>query len=313
MNLHPNFLQRKILLKKCVKVKSVEIFFSAIHTVWTLWSCICHEFKDTFEENSLNEYFKTVSHYFRVKSLSGFIWATRSRWKHWSFFFAAVAEVQVTVLSVLHIDQDFQLVHSGTVVFAARCLPQKYFAIRRAFRQHKLTLETQGDAAAARKRSHQWRVYPECTMTSSWMASLGFVYGLLLGNCGYQTDRKIYDQSASHSACDKLSFARGRENYQSSADEVAFLLALTIAVMLPIIIIICFVMGWIFTALGFSVLISYLLGIAVATALTIFWWLFVLFIVFVPFVCTAVKPDDSRTGEYIGAISVSYMIAYLYF
>ena len=27
------------------------------------------------------------------------------------------------------------------------------------------------------------------------MASLGFVYGLLLGNCGYQTDRKIYDQS----------------------------------------------------------------------------------------------------------------------
>ena len=23
----------------------------------------------------------------------------------------------------------------------------------------------------------------------------GFVYGLLLGNCGYQTDRKIYDQN----------------------------------------------------------------------------------------------------------------------
>ena len=27
------------------------------------------------------------------------------------------------------------------------------------------------------------------------MVSLGFVYGLLLGNRGYQTDRKIYDQS----------------------------------------------------------------------------------------------------------------------
>ena len=27
------------------------------------------------------------------------------------------------------------------------------------------------------------------------MASVGFVYGLLLGNCGYQTDRKIYDRS----------------------------------------------------------------------------------------------------------------------
>ena len=36
---------------------------------------------------------------------------------------------------------------------------------------------------------------PKCTMTSFWMASLGFVYGLLLGNCGYQTDRKIYDQT----------------------------------------------------------------------------------------------------------------------
>ena len=27
------------------------------------------------------------------------------------------------------------------------------------------------------------------------LASLLFVYGLLLGNCGYLTDRKIYDQS----------------------------------------------------------------------------------------------------------------------
>ena len=27
------------------------------------------------------------------------------------------------------------------------------------------------------------------------MASLEFVYGLLLSNCEYQTDRKIYDQS----------------------------------------------------------------------------------------------------------------------
>ena len=27
------------------------------------------------------------------------------------------------------------------------------------------------------------------------LASLLFVYGLLLGNCGYQNDRKIYDQS----------------------------------------------------------------------------------------------------------------------
>ena len=55
-----------------IKINSVEVFFSAIHTVWTFWSCIYHEFKDTFEENSSNEYFKTILHYFRVYSLSGF-------------------------------------------------------------------------------------------------------------------------------------------------------------------------------------------------------------------------------------------------
>ena len=48
------------------------------------------------------------------------------------FFFAALAEVQVTVLSVLNLPrQGLPLVQLGTVVFAARCyLPQKYFAIR---------------------------------------------------------------------------------------------------------------------------------------------------------------------------------------
>ena len=60
MNLHPNFLQRKkrdlIPLGHAtsaqfrIKIDSLEVFFSAIHTVWTLWSCIYHEFKDTFEE-----------------------------------------------------------------------------------------------------------------------------------------------------------------------------------------------------------------------------------------------------------------------
>ena len=74
--------------------------------------------------NSSNEYFKTISHYFRVYSLSGSI-------NGLVFFFAALAEVQVTVLSVLNLPQQgHPLVQLGTVVFAARCyLPQKYFAI----------------------------------------------------------------------------------------------------------------------------------------------------------------------------------------
>ena len=81
-------------------------------------------------------------------------------------------------------------------MFAARFyLPQKYFAIRRAFRQLKLTLETQGDVATARKRL----VTSDASVTQNerWchadlMASLGFVYGLLLGSCGYQTDKKRF-------------------------------------------------------------------------------------------------------------------------
>ena len=58
--LPPDYLQRKsaatdhlamrLLLRLNVKINTFEVFFSAIHTVWTLWSCIYHEFKDTFEE-----------------------------------------------------------------------------------------------------------------------------------------------------------------------------------------------------------------------------------------------------------------------
>lgn len=157
-------------------------------------------------------------------------------------------------------------------------------------------------------------------MTSCWMASLG--------NWGYQTDWKIYDQSASHSACDpfvicarqnyKLAFARGRENYQSSADEVAFLLALTIAVMSLIIKLICFsfeqALVWTFISFG-VLLIGFLMGIA-STVCYIFCWFFVLLAcLFITFAAVSVwlNPDESRTGEYIRAISVSYMIAYLYF
>ena len=47
------------------------------------------------------------------------------------------------------------------------------------------------------------------------LASLLFVYGLFLGNCGYQTDRKIYDQTkiaAARCARDKIIHSL-RENY----------------------------------------------------------------------------------------------------
>ena len=55
-------------------------------------------------KNSSNLYFKTISHYLRVYSLSGFT-VGRSI-NGLVFFFAAFAEVQVTVLSVLNLPRQ---------------------------------------------------------------------------------------------------------------------------------------------------------------------------------------------------------------
>ena len=52
------------------KILTLQAFFSAIHAVWSLWSCIYHAFKDKLEEISLNEYFNAILHYFGVNLLS---------------------------------------------------------------------------------------------------------------------------------------------------------------------------------------------------------------------------------------------------
>ena len=56
------------------------------------------------------------------------------------------------------------------------------------------------------------------------MASLGFVYGLSLGNCGHQTDRKIYDQSEIEVRlhCDPcvIRALRARQNYKLAPREL---------------------------------------------------------------------------------------------
>ena len=49
----------------------LKAFFSAIHAVWSLWSCIYHEFKEILRKISLSEYFKAISLYFCAYSLSG--------------------------------------------------------------------------------------------------------------------------------------------------------------------------------------------------------------------------------------------------
>ena len=60
LNLHPDFLHGRSapsdhsvmrpLQQLTLEINTLKVAFSAIHTVGTLWSCIYHEFKDTFEE-----------------------------------------------------------------------------------------------------------------------------------------------------------------------------------------------------------------------------------------------------------------------
>ena len=146
------------------------------------------------------------------------------------------------------------------------------------------------------------------------------------------TDRKIYDQSASHSARDP--FVIGADKIMNSlllaavriimAMQTKYACFLTIAVMSLIIKLICFfieqALVWIYTFTSFGVLlVGFLLGIASTTALAVyntFLWFFVLLAcVFITFAAISVwlNPNDLRTGEYIRAISVSHMIAYFYF
>ena len=82
LNLHPNFLQRKKcgfknhsamqpLRQNGLKINSVKVSFSAIHTVEPYGAVFIMNSKMHLRKNSSNEYFKTISHYLRV--YSGFI------------------------------------------------------------------------------------------------------------------------------------------------------------------------------------------------------------------------------------------------
>ena len=46
------------LHNRSLKINSLVVFFSPIHTVLTLWGCIYHEFKDTCEEKKLKRAFQ---------------------------------------------------------------------------------------------------------------------------------------------------------------------------------------------------------------------------------------------------------------
>ena len=77
----------------------------------------------------------------------------------------------------------------GHCCICSRCyLPHKYFAIRQltiAYNKQRMNKLKVAGRVAWKPKIHD----------DVHLASLLFVYGLLPGNCGHLTDRKIYDQS----------------------------------------------------------------------------------------------------------------------
>ena len=93
------------LLQYKLKINSVEVSFSAIHTVEPYGAVFIINSKIHLRKNSSNEYFKTISHYLDP-CLFGLYIGRSINWNGLVFFFAAFAEVQVTVLSVLNLPRQ---------------------------------------------------------------------------------------------------------------------------------------------------------------------------------------------------------------
>ena len=137
-------------------------------------------------KNSLNEYFQAISHYFRVYSLSGFL-KGRSM-NVLVFFFPALAEVQVVVLSVLNlIRQGFPA--TCRIGHCCVCSPLLYAS---EIICDSSTYSKQRMTEIIPSRCHAWKPKIHDDVRHAEWRLLEFVYGLLLGNCGYQTDRKNY-------------------------------------------------------------------------------------------------------------------------
>ena len=66
LNLHPNFLQRR----KLIVLKYLSLLFTLFESYGAVFIM---NSKIHLRKNSSNEYFKTISHYLLVYSLSGFI------------------------------------------------------------------------------------------------------------------------------------------------------------------------------------------------------------------------------------------------
>ena len=84
------------LHNRYLKINSLDVFFSPIHTVLTLWGCIYHEFKDTCEGKKLKRVFQNDFALFPYLSTLG-LYIGHSM-NALVYFFAALPEAQVAVL-----------------------------------------------------------------------------------------------------------------------------------------------------------------------------------------------------------------------
>ena len=75
----------------------LKAFFSAMHAVWSLWSCVYHEIKEILRKLSLSEYFKAISLYFPCLFTLGL----NDRSIYELVFFVARAGFQVPVLTAV--------------------------------------------------------------------------------------------------------------------------------------------------------------------------------------------------------------------
>ena len=168
---------------------------TAIHTVETLWSCNCHEFNDTFEEKQLKQVFQNHSTLFQylfiLKLYNG------CSMNALVFFFATLAEVQVAVFSVFSKSSTARI-SSHFSNRALLCLQPPVFCLSN---EDSLTYSKQRMKKMSLNEPSSVVVLPgnsKHKMMSCRMASLGFVYGLLLQQATADTkpiERKIYGHS----------------------------------------------------------------------------------------------------------------------
>ena len=112
-------------------IKILTAFFSAIHAIWSLSSCIYHEFKEILRKISLSEYFKAISLYFCVCSLSG-LTAARYIYTSSSSSLLALGNRSPVLAEVefrwqIFNSEDFQPLVEWNVVL---CLPFSFSCLR---------------------------------------------------------------------------------------------------------------------------------------------------------------------------------------